>query len=151
MTIWTTKSLLTEEWRESPRHPDILVSSLGRIKLPEREAPMPHGGVRSYRTKPTYGTRTKSSRTAKHSYMNVSNRFYGNLKVHQLVCEAFHGPRPFLTAVVIHIDENGTNNEKSNLKWGTQKENLNAPGFIKYCKSRTGENSPVHKRRVGVA
>ena len=63
-------------------------------------------------------------------------------KVHQLVCEAFHGPRPFEKAVVIHIDENAHNNRPENLKWGTQKENLSAPGFIEYCRSRSGEDSP---------
>lgn len=56
------------------------------------------------------------------------------MKMHQLVCEAFHGPKPFPKAVVIHIDENGLNNRPENLKWGTQKENLNAPGFIAWCK-----------------
>ncbi|QDP54003.1 MAG: putative uncharacterized HNH endonuclease [Prokaryotic dsDNA virus sp.] len=50
-------------------------------------------------------------------------------KVHQLVCEAFHGPKPFETAVVIHKDEDALNNRPENLKWGTQKENLNAPKF----------------------
>tara|TARA_R100000541_G_scaffold16895_1_gene26562 strand:+ start:1873 stop:2298 length:426 start_codon:yes stop_codon:yes gene_type:complete len=139
---------LNEEWIPSLSYPDILVSSSGRVKLPDREASMPNGGTRKYVTKPTYGYKTKSCKTAKHMYMNISNRFYGNLKVHQLVCEAFHGPRPFLTAVVIHKDENGTNNNKDNLKWGTQKENLNAPGFIEYCKSRTGDNSPVAKGRL---
>jgi len=45
-------------------------------------------------------------------------------KVHQLVCEAFHGPKPFEKAVVIHIDEDAHNNRPENLMWGTQKENL---------------------------
>jgi hypothetical protein len=106
---------------------------------------MPNGGLRKYKTKPIYGYVTKASKRAKHSYMNVSSRFYGTLKIHQLVCEAFHGPRPFPTAVVIHRDEDGLNNRKDNLKWGTQKENLNAPGFIEYCKNRLGEDSPVIK------
>ena len=67
------------------------------------------------------------------------------MKVHRIVCEAFHGLAPFKKAVVIHIDENSTNNRPENLRWGTQKENLNMPKFIEYCKSRTGENSPVKK------
>lgn len=52
----------------------------------------------------------------------------------------------------MHIDENSRNNKPANLAWGTQKENLNAPGFIEYCKGRVGENSPTTKgRRAKVA
>ncbi len=68
-------------------------------------------------------------------------------KIHRLVAEAFHGTTPFDGAVVMHVDENAANNRASNLKWGTQKENLNAPGFLKYCRSRTGEDSPGTKGR----
>lgn len=68
-------------------------------------------------------------------------------KIAQLACEAFHGPAPFDGAVVMHVDENAANNRASNLQWGTQKENLNAPGFLQYCRSRTGENSPTTKGR----
>ena len=130
-----------EEWRPSISYPDIMASSFGRILLPTREAQMPAGNIRLYTPKPTYGVVTKASKTAKHTYRGISNRFYGNIKVHRLICEAFHGPKPFEKAVVIHIDENAHNNVPSNLRWGTQKENLNAPGFIAYCRSRTGINS----------
>lgn len=56
-------------------------------------------------------------------------------KVHQLVCEAFHGPKPFPEAVVIHLDEDALNNRPENLKWGTQKENLNMPKFKAWLSS----------------
>jgi hypothetical protein len=68
-------------------------------------------------------------------------------KVARLVCEAFNGPSPFIRAVCMHIDENPRNNKPGNLKWGTQKENLNAPRFLEYCRSRTGENNPITKAR----
>ena len=71
--------------------------------------------------------------------MSIFNKKFGNIKIHRLVCEAFHGIAPFDRAVVL------LNNRPENLRWGTQKENLNMPNFIKYCKSRTGENSPVAK------
>ena len=64
-----------------------------------------------------------------------------------MVCEAFNGPPPFEGAVCMHLDENSTNNRSDNLAWGTQKENLNAPGFIAHCRGRTGENSPGVKGR----
>ena len=68
-------------------------------------------------------------------------------KVHRLVCEAFNGTPPE-GAVCMHLDEDSRNNRPGNLRWGTQKENLNAPGFIAYCKSRTGENSPTNKAKA---
>ena len=108
---------------------------------------MHNGGVRQYRPEPTFGVRTKASKSARHVYMGLYNRRFGNMKIHRLVCEAFHGPAPEQKSVVIHIDEDATNNRPENLRWGTQKENLNMPGFIAYCKSRTGENNPFIKGR----
>lgn len=70
------------------------------------------------------------------------------LKVHRLVCLAFNGVPPPGLNRVLHGDEDWRNNRCDNLRWGTQKENLNAPGFIAYCKSRTGDNSPFRKGRA---
>ena len=136
---------MIEHWKPVPSKPGLMASSLGRIKLPDGVAKTPNGGIRKYQPKPTYGTKTKASKTARHEYMGIVNRKLGNMKIHRLVCEAFHGAAPFERAVVIHIDENSTNNRPENLRWGTQKENLNMPKFIEYCKSRTGENSSVIK------
>ena len=136
---------MQEIWKEVPSKPGIKASNFGRVLLPETTAMMPNGGIRSYKPKPTYGNKTKSNKNARHLYMGLYNRKFGNLKVHRLVCEAFHGQPPFGRAVVIHIDEDATNNNADNLRWGSQKENLNMPGFIAYCRSRTGENSPRAK------
>ena len=122
-----------------------MASSFGRVCLPASTVSMYNGGFRSYTPKPTFGFVTKATKTARHTYLGMANRKFGNLKIHRLVCEAFHGAPPFEKAVVIHIDENSHNNKPENLKWGTQKENLNMPKFIEYCKSRTGENSPRKK------
>jgi hypothetical protein len=139
---------MTEEvWLPVPSKPEIMASSLGRVLLPERETQMPNGGMRKYIPKPTNGHITKASKAARHTHLFLSNRHFGNMKIHRLVCEAFHGPAPEGRPYVIHLDENAHNNKPENLRWGTQKENLNMPGFIAYCKSRTGENSPVVKGR----
>jgi hypothetical protein len=137
-----------ETWKPIPSQSGMMASSWGRVLLPEREAPMPYGGWRKYTPLPTYGNKRKASKTARHEYYGFFNKERGNLKMHRLVCEAFHGPAPFSKAVVIHLDENALNNRPENLKWGTQKENLNMPKFIAYCKSRTGENSPGIKGRA---
>lgn len=140
------ESQINEEiWKPVPSLDGVIASSWGRIKMPNRSAKMPYGGSRDYITLPTYGNKTKANKNAKHCYLGLYNKFYGNIKIHQAVCEAFHGKKPFEKAVVIHLDENALNNRPENLKWGTQKENLNMPKFIEYCQGRTGENSPTIK------
>lgn len=122
-----------------------LANDLGQVKLPESRSKMPNGGERVYKTKWIFGVRRRASKTARHEYFGVMYRGK-NYKIHRLVCEAFHGQPTNDRPVVIHIDEDATNNRPENLKWGTQKENLNMPSFIEYCRSRTGENSPTKKR-----
>ena len=141
-----------EIWKPVPSEPGVLASSWGRILLPPRYAPMSNGGYRAYFPKPRFGQKAKASSKAKHSYRIIliyraggSRQF--TRKVHQLVCEAFHGSKPFSSAVVIHEDEDADNNRPENLRWGTQKENLNALGFISYCKGRLGEDSPTIKAK----
>jgi hypothetical protein len=126
---------MAEVWKPVPSLPGVMASDQGRILLPPRHAPLPNGGVRLYLPKPTHGVIQRAKKGARHVYRNYWCREFGNIKVHQAVCEAFHGPKPFEGAVVIHRDENGLNNRPENLKWGTQKENLNAPGFKAYCRS----------------
>jgi hypothetical protein len=43
--------------------------------------------------------------------------------VHPLVCEAFHGPKPFPEAQVRHLNGIKSDNRANNLKWGTSAEN----------------------------
>ena len=142
-----------EIWKPVPSEPGVLVSSWGRVVLMPRYAPLPNGGYRAYMPRPTYGYVAKSSRHAKHEYMLVTIKSAGrpgqsSRKAHRLVCEAFHGPPPFEKAVVIHLDEDAKNNRPENLRWGTQKENLNAPGFIEYCRSRVGDKHPQTIKRA---
>lgn len=120
----------------------MLVSSEGRIMHVPHRAPMPRGGTRPYGGQPTFGVWNKAD-----------GRFIAiidgkTFKVHRMIAEAFHGPVPFEGAVVMHLDENAANNRASNLKWGTQQENLNAEGFLKYCRSRVGERHPGAKARA---
>lgn len=130
-----------EVWRTVPSLPDYIASSWGRImRIPYRGA-MPNGGARAYGGVPWIGAWSEEDQR----YIIVfRSKTY---KVAQLVCEAFHGQKPFAEAVCMHGDESSRNNRPENLAWGTQLENLNAPGFIAYCHSRTGENSPTVKAR----
>jgi len=129
-----------EEWKLVPSAPDLEASSSGRIRVTVRRVPMPNGGCRTYGGKPTKGQWAKNER--RYVY---ARRGHKTRKVAQLVCEAFNGPKPFANAVVMHDNENPRDNRPSNLKWGTQKANLNYPGFIAYCKRRTGNDNPCVK------
>jgi hypothetical protein len=103
---------------------------------------MPKGGNRSYGGNPHFGVWNK--RDARFLVVHKGKSH----KVHRLVCEAFHGEPNMDTPVCMHIDENSANNRAENLRWATQKENLNCPTFLEYCKSRVGNDSPVIKARI---
>ena len=118
--------------------PLIEASSLGRVRVKKYTGTLPNGGTRTYFGKPTYGVWSKKER--RFIYQHKRHTF----KVHFAVCEAFHGIKPGAYSVVMHEDEDGSNNKQENLKWGTQKLNLNYPGFLIYCASRTGDKSPHH-------
>lgn len=141
----------TEIWKPVPSEPGVLASNFGRVLQAPSHAPLPNGGYRLFTTKPVLGCVARSRKGAAHEYRHVMLKRHGGLarqkprKVHQLVCEAFHGPKPFPGAVVIHLDENAHNNRPENLRWGTQKENMNMPKLKEYHRSRTGENSPAVK------
>lgn len=147
---------MTEIWKPVPSEPGILASSWGRVLQAPSYSPLPNGGFRSYLPKPTYGQVARAKSDAKHEYRHVmlsrkgSDKRQQARKVHQLVCEAFHGPKPFPNAVVIHLDEDAHNNRPENLKWGTQKENLNMPKVKAWHRSRVGELSPraIHQRKA---
>ena len=118
-----------EHWRAIPSLQDYIASSHGRLMRLPWGGRMPHGGSRPYGGKPTFGT-----------WSPDDNRFIlqyrgHTYKVARLICEAFHGSAPADKPVCMHLDENSRNNRPDNLAWGTQKENLNAPGFLDYCRS----------------
>ena len=136
-----------EHWRVVPFQPEISASSLGRILVKPSKRKMPNGGSRVYTPKPTYGYEEKSASgrpgVPKRRIIRIG-RLKKTYKIAQLVCAAFHGEKPFDKAVTIHLDEDPSNNRPENLKWGTQKENLNMPKFKDWQKTvRVGDSSPT--------
>ncbi len=112
-----------EIWKIIPSQPLLLASSMGRvIRIPHFVGRRQYGGT------PTFGQWNKVR------YVYVHKR--KTLKVARLVCEAFKGPAPDGKPLCMHLDENARNNRPSNLAWGTHKENLNAPLYIKYLMCR---------------
>ena len=131
---------MREIWRAVPSVPTLLASSHGRIMIiPRLHGPGPH------RTSPNFGTFFCPKTKRWFTYLNALKKQY---LVSRLICEAFNGPPPNSKSVCMHLDDNSANNRPENLKWGTQKENLNTPKFIAYCRGRIGEKSPTVKARM---
>jgi hypothetical protein len=70
-----------------------------------------------------YGTITSGS-LASDKYMVFKTPAKKSRRVHNVICTAFHGPKPTSTHVVNHIDFNKSNNKPENLEWVTQRENV---------------------------
>lgn len=84
-------------------------------------------------------------------YLLVSlydNNKQTSCRIHRLVAEAYL-PNPNNLPIVMHLDDDRTNNNISNLRWGTQQENLadrdsknrQAKGKRCYLYGKTGEKN----------
>lgn len=147
-----TRLMEKEIWKPIPSIPGALASSIGRVWFPPKrqEAEMPGGGRRTYKTAPTFGSEEKTATGRKESGRRmIARRFGKTYKVHRLVCEAFHGPAPSSKHIVLHLNEEPTDNRSENLRWGTRKQNQNFPKVKKAFKARTGENSSwaIYRKR----
>ena len=110
-----------EEWRDVAGYEGLYqVSSEGHVKSLERKVPKWDG-------ERTVKERILKPRTDHYGYLLVSLCAGGKsktLKVHRLVCEAFHD-NPENKLDVNHINENKTDNRACNLEWCTRRENVN--------------------------
>lgn len=66
-----------------------------------------------------------------------------SVMLHQLVAELFIGPCPVGKDRVLHDDGNPANNRVGNLKWGTQKENME--DMVRHGRSLRGLKNPQAK------
>ena len=112
---------MSEEWRDIEGYEGLYqVSSEGRVKSLERKVPK------------GYGERTVKERFLKPSVGRGGYLFVvlcdggkrKKLRVHRLVCQAFHDNLDNKQEVN-HINENKTDNRACNLEWCTRRENIN--------------------------
>lgn len=91
------------------------VSSLGRVRSLDRV-------IVTRRYKRRMSGRILTPSIDKNGYLFFSIR-KKNVKLHRVVCEAFHGNPPQGLSVVRHLNGDPGDNRPSNLMWGTRKEN----------------------------
>lgn len=117
---------MIEEWKSVPSFPGWEASSLGRVRRPSAQIPMPNGGTKTLCVEATFGHYDAKKNRRK---QNVNGRV---VWVSVLVCEAFHGPKPDPSLHCLHVDEDSTNNAADNLEWGTRSRNQSMP----LCRAR---------------
>lgn len=112
---------LTEEvWREAPRFEGLyLVSNFGRVRSVERTVirsnGRPHKVVSKFR-------KPQVTRSGHLKIMLTRDGKQRGEFVHVLVLEAFVEPRPE-GKIARHLDGDPSNNQVSNLAWGSHSEN----------------------------
>ena len=122
-----------EEWRDVAGYEGLYqVSSEGRVKSLERTF------IDNSGRKRTVKERILKSRTNRYGYMEVNLCADGKrkmLKVHRLVCQAFHD-NPDNKPEVNHVNEDKTDNRACNLEWSTRRENNNhGTRNVRACKA----------------
>jgi hypothetical protein len=127
-----------EEWRPVADFPAYEVSSLGRVRLGDKE---------------------KSPFVDQHGYLalNVSHEGASScVRVHRLVAEAFL-PRQEGMNTVDHINQVKTDNRTANLRWSNHQQNAvnrganknNTSGHKNICYNARRTNWRVHLSRNG--
>jgi hypothetical protein len=92
-------------WLSVPSYPGYYADEEGSIKGP-KSVRKTHVNKRNYEV------------------VNIwTGHYSGNVRVHQMVCEAFYGPKP-PGHEVRHLNGDTLDNRAINLAWGTKSENM---------------------------
>lgn len=129
---------MTEEWRDIPGfEAEYQASSLGRIRSHKRP------GLN--KTAHIYGGKVLVQNTfGPRALVTLSKAGIVTTRaVHDLVCLAFHGPKPPEKDLCAHWDGDGLNNLPSNLRWATYIENEDDKR--RHDRHATGERNPAVK------
>jgi hypothetical protein len=105
-----TEYMNTEVWKDIEDFPDYQVSSNGRVRSSKYNTPrILKESIHHQNGRPQVVLRKNNKSIT--------------IGVHRLVCKTFN-PNPHNHPYVLHKDNNVKNNRSSNLKWGTQSENI---------------------------
>lgn len=138
---------MNEKWRPIKGFDGYEVSDRGRVRSYHKPIGYGGGTCVDFNSNPKILTQTP---VGKLNHMRVT--LYGDkrvsLLVHRLVAEAFI-PNPNNYPIVRHMNNNPSDNRVSNLKWGTQSDNvgdsvkqgrMNYEGMITY---NNGRKTPI--------
>ena len=123
------KDLKTEIWKPVKGYDGLYeVSNLGNVRSVDRY--VMHGkGYRLLKGKPMKPQPNSRGYLRTTLYKNGQGKYYF---IHRLAANAFI-PNPKNLPCIDHIDRNYLNNSVDNLRWCTQKENMNNPLTRKYA------------------
>ena len=125
-------------WKSIPNFPGYEVSDLGEVRS------WHSANGRTPHTETTKPRKLNPATYVDSDYLRVSLKCPNSGKfivrrVHQLVLEAFVGPRPN-NSIVMHLNDNPKDNKLSNLKYATNQEN--SDDMVNKGRSCKGENHP---------
>lgn len=113
--------ITVEEWRAIPEYEGIYeVSTAGGVRSLDRFYSRNGVAVKT-RGRTLKVTVMSSGHLSLHLFKHGKSRGF---LVHRLVALTFLGPAPEGKPNVLHGDNNPANNHVSNLRWGSQKENM---------------------------
>ncbi|MBB0990059.1 hypothetical protein G6009_00955 [Dietzia sp. SLG510A3-30A2] len=119
MTAWTRDDL-PEEWRQVVGYEGIYeVSNRGRVRSVDREVTSTSG--QRY-VVPGQSRKITVRKDGRHTVSLCRDGAHVYRNVHKLVAEAFIGPCPE-GALVLHFDDDRSNNHVENLRYGTHGDN----------------------------
>lgn len=126
-------SLDGEIWKDVVGYEGIyMVSSLGRVTILSKNKVFKDGRIRKYPPRLLVAnTKNKDGYCVSILTKNNKTKY---LLTHRLVAKAFL-PNPYNLPIVEHLDCNKNNNTVFNLRWCTQKINMNNPITIQNCKN----------------
>lgn len=112
--------MIKEIWKPVKGYEGLYeVSDLGNVRSLDREVETSNGRVHRYRGRELAKAPQKTGYLKTRLYSKGKS---SNFWIHRLVLEAFIGECPE-GMETRHLDGNPTNNQPSNLKWGTSQEN----------------------------